>query len=565
MASQATAQFVCHENNLGTAVGTGDDSVLPAPIGFAFPFHGATYSNLFISTNGFVYLSNAASVSGGAMFTASAASLVASADPILAPYWTDLNVISGTGNVMVNSSASKCVVTWDHVVEYGDTEQFQVQMQLYATGDIVYSYSPNVLLRTGGDCVVGMSPGGNVAIPAASDWSTAPFVVPDTSFEIFNNTGLTFDVPNKSVLFTPSGATQYLVQLPNCATNTSYGNGCLRSVSSFYENFAPASAFDLGGSSMTLVNTGSGYFALAGMATYHAPSANAVALALGDDSSVAVQLSGPFSYPGGSTSSLVVCSNGFVSAATGNTITWLPDVATLLNSPQAAWFCWHDFNPTAAGSGAVKFEEIGTVACVTWDGVWDYGGTSAANASTFQLQFDEASGNVSWVWQSMSALGGSTGTAILVGYSPGGSSVDPGSNDLSAQLAGGMLLSAADVLPVALAAAPAPVLGSTVIYTTSNIPAATVLSALLMSFGQINPGIDLGAIGAPGCSQLINTSGSSSTALFGTPTVSQSLFIPAVPAFAGTQLYCQTATLTPGANSLGVLTSNGIKTFVQGF
>jgi hypothetical protein len=86
MASQATAQFVCHENNLGTAVGTGDDSVLPAPIGFAFPFHGATYSNLFISTNGFVYLSNAASVSGGAMFTASAASLVASADPILAPY-----------------------------------------------------------------------------------------------------------------------------------------------------------------------------------------------------------------------------------------------------------------------------------------------------------------------------------------------------------------------------------------------------------------------------------------------------------------------------------------------
>jgi hypothetical protein len=316
---------------------------------------------------------------------------------------------------------------------------------------------------------------------------------------------------------------------------------------------------------MTLLNTGSGYFALSGMGTYHAPSANAVALALGDDAAVSVQLSSPFSYPGGSTSSLSVCSNGFVSAATGNTTIWIPDVATLLNSPQAAWFCWHDFNPTAAGSGAVKFEEIGTVACVTWDGVWDFGGTSAANASTFQLQFDEASGNVSWVWQSMSALGGSTGTPILVGYSPGGSSVDPGSSDLSAQLAGGMLLGGADVLAVALSAAPAPVLGSTVIYTTSNIPAATQLPALIMSFGQINPGIDLGAVGAPGCSQLINTSGSSSTALFGSPTVSQSLFIPPVPAFAGTQLYCQSATLTPGANSLGVLTSNGIKTSVQGF
>src|SRR5262249_25110060 len=163
--------------------------------------HGATYNNLFISTNGFAYLSNATSVSGGAMFTASAASLVASADPILAPYWTDLNVISGTGNLMVNSTAGKCTVTCDHVVEYGDTVEFQVQMQLYATGDIVYSYSPNTVLRTAGDCLVGMSPGGNVAVPATSDMSTAPFVAADTSFEIFNNVGLTFDMPNKSLLY----------------------------------------------------------------------------------------------------------------------------------------------------------------------------------------------------------------------------------------------------------------------------------------------------------------------------------------------------------------------------
>src|SRR5262249_42701104 len=153
------------------------------------------------------------------------------------------------------------------------------------TGDIVYSYSPNTILRTAGDCLVGMSPGANVAVPPASDWSTAPFVVADTGFEIFNNSGLLFDLPNKSLQFTPAGASQYLVQLPNCASNTSYGNGCLRSVASLYESFSPASAFDLGGSSMTLVNTGSGYLGLAGMGTYHAPSANAVALTLGDDTS----------------------------------------------------------------------------------------------------------------------------------------------------------------------------------------------------------------------------------------------------------------------------------------
>jgi len=109
------------------------------------------------------------------------------------------------------------------------------------------------------------------------------------------------------------------------------------------------------------------------------------------------------------------------------------------------------------------------------------------------------------------------------------------------------------------------VIGSTVVYTTSNIPAATQLSALIMSFGQINPGIDLGVIGAPGCSQLVNTNGSNSVAMFGSPSVSQSLFIPAVPAFAGTVLYCQSATLTPGVNALGALTSNGVRTFVQAF
>src|SRR5262249_41128583 len=178
----------------------------------------------------------------------------------------------------------------------------------------------------------------------------------------------------------------------------------------------------------------------------------------------------------------------------------------------------------------------------------------------FQMQFDESSGNVTWVWQSMSALGGSTSTGFLVGYSPGGSSVDPGNSDLSAQLAAGLLLSASDVLPVALSAAPAPVLGSTVVYTTSNIPAATQLSALIMSLGQITAGIALGVIGAPGCSQLANPSGSSSVAMFGSPAVSQSLFIPAVPAFAGTVLYCQSATLTPGVNALGALTSNGVRT-----
>src|SRR5262249_3549881 len=180
--------------------------------------------------------------------------------------------------------------------------------------------------------------------------------------------------------------------------------------------------------------TGTNYSVAAGLATYQAPSGTATTLTLSDDSETTITLTSPFHYLGGTTSSLTVCSNGFVSVASGNGTQFQPSVATLLGAPQTAWWNWHDFNPAATGSGSVKFEEILGTACITWDGVWDFGGTSAANASIWQLQFDESNGNVSWVWSTMSPLGGITNTGFLVGYSPGGASTDPGTRDLSATM-----------------------------------------------------------------------------------------------------------------------------------
>ena len=83
-----------------------------------------------------------------------------------------------------------------------------------------------------------------------------------------------------------------------------------------------------------------------------------------------------------------------------------PSATTFLDAANMFWsLCWRDFNPALAGSGAIKFEQIGNIAYVTWDGVWDAAGTSAANASTMQAQFDVVTGTVHYVYGTTSALG----------------------------------------------------------------------------------------------------------------------------------------------------------------
>jgi hypothetical protein len=481
---------------------------------------------------------------------------------MIAPYWTDL-LVSIPGNVSFTANANRAVITWSNACEYPlATPAWTMQLQLYASGEIVILHGSSMVIssHTG---LVGMSPGGNVPVPPASNYAAAPFLVGNTNFQVFTNSAPA--TIGSSLDFVPAGPNQYLVQVLTCAaSNQSYGTGCIHQFTSFYENFA-ASSFDLNNSSMTLLPAGGGYLAVPGIHAYQAPSISAIVLALGDDTTVSQPLTGSFAFPGGTTSTLWVCSNGFVSMATGNTSTFVPDVPTMLSAPQTGYYCWHDFNPTAVGSGTIKFEEVAGVAYVTWDGVWDYGGASAANASTWQLQFDESTGSVTWAWQTMSPLGGSTATGFLVGYSPGGASADPGGTDISVALPGTFALAATDIVPVALAASPSPVLGNTVTFTTSNIPAATVLTGHILSFGQIFPGIDLGFLGAPGCLQLINTAGSSSVLLFGSPTVTHNIAIPNIASFAGIILFTQSASLTPGVNPLGLLTSNAIKSFINNF
>jgi hypothetical protein len=339
------------------------------------------------------------------------------------------------------------------------------------------------------------------------------------------------------------------------ATNTTLGTGCIRRYGSYYENFATSAAFDLSNTGISMLLTGTSYLALPALTTYVPPSPSAQTLTLADDSETTVTLPGTFPYAGGSTSTLTVCSNGYVSVATGNGTGWTPNVATFLNAPQTGWWNWHDYTPGLAGGGVVKYETVGSIGYITWDGVWDFSGTSAANANTFQFQFDTATGQVHLLFQTMSALG----NGRLVGFSGGGASADPGSIDISAVLAATIAYEGNDVSPLTLSGLSRPVTGTSWNLNVSSIPAAATLG--IEVFGLSDPNIaDLGFLGAPGCPSRASLDVLNVWVTAAQPTHAYSLAIPANPALINFHVFTQGVVLVPGVNTLlgGVITSNGI-------
>jgi hypothetical protein len=369
--------------------------------------------------------------------------------------------------------------------------------------------------------------------------------------------------PNTGVctLVGPNTGTQFVKGMviaapsaPGFATNQTLGAGCGKQSASFYENFAAPAGFDLDNTVLTMLPTGGGAYIVLDSVGAFLPVgsiATPVSLALTDDSEV-TQTFTTGSFPGAT--SFNICSNGYVSIGSNGTA-YTPDVAGFLNATNTAWRTWHDLNPAIAGSGQVKYEESASAIVVTWDGVWDFGGASVANANTFQMQF-YPNGQVTLAWGTMSH----TGNGYLVGYSPGGNSLDPGTTDLSALGAGVISLTAADVPALQLTASTRPILGTSWNLTTGSIPATGIIGVDI--FGIADPGIlDLSFLGMPGC-QLRTTLDviAGPWPVVGT-THNNSLAVPALPVtLVGLQLFTQSAVFqVPPVNAFGAITSNGIK------
>lgn len=331
------------------------------------------------------------------------------------------------------------------------------------------------------------------------------------------------------------------------ARKESVGSSCGACTPVLYEIFGTPSGFDLANRSMTHTLAGGAYTIADTGAALIAP-AGAV-LPLTDDSETTVTLPFTLPYPGGTTTTLLVCSNGFVSPAASNGTGFSPSASGLLGGAPRWCALWHDLNPGGAGSGPVRYEATATEARVTFDAVNNFSGGGTA---TFQFRF-QPNGTVHVVWGAVIAAGNGYG----VGWSPGGVSVDPGMADLSAQLATPTSLCATAFLGVRLDTSARPVLGTTIQWQTTGIPAGTGIGALLLATARATPPVDLTSLGMSGC-QLHVVNPIASAYVPTGPTAQEPLAIPNAPALIGFVVVGQALTYSPPLTPLGFVTSNGM-------
>jgi hypothetical protein len=331
------------------------------------------------------------------------------------------------------------------------------------------------------------------------------------------------------------------------ATPTGTGCGGSNCQSSFYEFFANAASFDLANSRWALTYNGSSYNVSQGTGVFVAPSASATNIVSGDDAGANVTLPFALPYPGGSTNTLWVCTNGFVQAG-GNSTTYTPSPSAFLTGAPTWAAAWHDFN-TAAGQ--IRLDSSASVVRITFNAVPNYSGGGTA---TFQYQFFP-NGNVNVVYGAVTAAG----NEYLVGFTLGGGAADPGSWDISANLAAGLALCSGPVPNLALAASARPIMGTTINLNTANIPAGSTVGLSILSLTQhALPGIDLGPSGMPGC-RLYCGLDVMNAFLLGGASASVPFTVPNVPSASGLVIMNQSAILRPASNAFGAITSNALQ------
>jgi len=338
------------------------------------------------------------------------------------------------------------------------------------------------------------------------------------------------------------------------ATTTIFGSGCYRHASSFYEQFVESQSFDLGGSTlrMSLSPTGYDVAHVPGPPNWLAPTS--AALPLGDDELTA-PLTLPFSlpYPGGTTNQIHVCSNGFVFLQPPTSINsaygYGDPSAFLADAPRHAAM-WRDLDPTYPGGGAgtIHFEVVGNTAYATWLDVQEYGVPGVV--SSFQIAMS-ANGDVEYRYLALYHRGG-----VFTGWTPGFGAQDPTDRDISAT-SPFVTTSLQFQLPLQHGVDRRPTLGASITLTTSNVPTSSQLGGTALGWTKHDPGIDLSSLGMPGCFQFVVADALNMfvpSGGLGTHT----LTVPNDPALVDVYIHSQGFAFVPGVNALGAVTSNGL-------
>lgn len=313
------------------------------------------------------------------------------------------------------------------------------------------------------------------------------------------------------------------------ARNVSFGAGCGGSPSTFYETFVDGQMFDLVGLTLTPDNalSPSFYNVTSGPLSVDATVVNTTPNSTSDDASVPHALGFTFVYPGGVSTSIQACTNGYV---------WLDGVTTtadifpspasfLAGGPRlAAW--WRDIhcgrNTVTHPNSGLHIRTVGTapnrVCYVTWLNVGLYPtvfGTSVGGHAVLNMQvalFERTNviqlryGRMPFASSSETGLSLAGFTRGVIGGTP---SVDPRSRDLSLETpfatevegsSGNMaqLVKATPVVGGAQYGGRA-FAGQTLTFDAVGVPAGAVIGAQLLDIVASAPGLQIPTITAPGC------------------------------------------------------------------
>ncbi len=190
-----------------------DEAEQNVALSFAFPFAHANYSSIWVSTNGHVNLGATANNP----CCATVPTLLNSTAPLLAPFYTDLDLID-QGTVFFKDAGTRAIFTWDHVGSYASPRSpFSFQLQLDANGTIAFSYFgiSNTASTLDGDLLVGFSPGNGAVNPGGSNFSFAPFSFSgSTIFQDFALGQSPFNLDNRTIRFTPADGGFAVSQVP---------------------------------------------------------------------------------------------------------------------------------------------------------------------------------------------------------------------------------------------------------------------------------------------------------------------------------------------------------------
>ena len=374
------------------------------------------------------------------------------------------------------------------------------------------------------------------------------------------------------------------------ALKEQYGQGCYDLSTSLYEDFA-AGTLDLRGTngtntvSVLLIPNGAGGYTTAvgssnwlgddGTGTANtgtAPAGTApisAPLVIGDDDTVAIDLATAapgfslIGVPGtnlGPQSDLFIGSNGFLSIDPAIDVDFTPSSAELLANASRWAPAWTDLEPNAQGSVHFDFNAGIGAAYVSYIDVPQWG-NAGASSNTFQVAFFPG-GLIEYRWASMDTVLGD----YTIGFSTGNGATDPGGYDIYDALT--QTVTVIDTGPGSRAAIldtdARPVGGTLINFVTSEIPVNVIFGAVLLSFTQVNPGIDLTNFGlaAPGCNAYIDILSNASLGLFFPAGASSATTPFGIPnGFTGQEVYAQAGLFaqvnTP--NPLGVTTTNGVR------